>query len=48
VKEEIIQKPLNQFFTAFDDSHFENRQLPALIDNQDPFQGLFKQKNRFN
>lgn len=39
---------MNEFFTSYDNTHFENRKLPALIDNQDPFGGIFKQKNRFN
>jgi hypothetical protein len=39
---------VNEFFTSYDNTHFENRKLSALIDNQDPFGGIFIQKNRFN
>ncbi len=31
--DDIVQKPLNEFFTSYDNTHFENKQLPALIDD---------------
>lgn len=32
--DDIVQKPpINEFFTSYDNTHFENKQLPALIDD---------------
>jgi hypothetical protein len=37
-----IERSNNQFFTLYDDSQFENKTLPSMINDQDPFKGAFK------
>jgi hypothetical protein len=49
-REDVIDDKSNiSFFTYFDDSHFENKSLPKLLEDNNPlFSKLSQKKNRFN
>ena len=46
---EIVKREESRgFFTYFDDSHFENKKLPKMIEENKTFEEMFKEKNIFN